>query len=113
MCEWFYERHDGNEGFLVSVFLINSGLPVAIFRASVVFLFFATDLYALDIAEGSGMVDSSLLARAFLAVPFLFFGIHIGVKKFDPNQDTLYKRNVLRLLMIIAIILLRVSLNFL
>ncbi|MCH9705448.1 MAG: sulfite exporter TauE/SafE family protein [Proteobacteria bacterium] len=92
-------------GIWTMVFLVNSGVQVAVLRASLVALFFITDIYAISVATFYDLIDRSILVRVVCALPLVFLGIHLGAARFNPTQQEKYKTIVLLLLTLLALLL--------
>ena len=91
-------------GMAVAVMLFTSSISGAAMRATLIALFFATDLYSLAWAGGNALVDVNLLRWAgWLAVPMLA-GIAIGSHGFAKVDETRFRRVVLKVLAGIAAI---------
>lgn len=89
-------------GMAVAVMLFATTITGAAARATLIALFFATDLYSLAWAGGKGLVAPSLFAWvAWLLVPMLI-GIWIGRGHFLHVDETGFRRGVLRVLAAIA-----------
>lgn len=93
-------------GMWTMVFLINSGVKVAVLRASLIALFFITDCYAIGAGAAYGLVDEKLFVRVACLLPFMLVGVKIGAGKFNPDQQETYKKMVLMLLALLAMLLL-------
>src|SRR5436305_13056250 len=86
----------------VAVILFATSIPAAAARATLIALFFATDLYSLAWASGHGLLDATLLAWVgWLVLPMLV-GIWIGRRHFDTVDEAGFRRAVLRVLALIA-----------
>ena len=93
-------------GITMMVCLMNSGMRVAVLRASLVGLFFLIDSYAIGVAAVVGLVDAQTIARTMFMAPFMLAGIFLGARKFDPEQEQAYRKVVLALLAVLAVLLL-------
>lgn len=93
-------------GLAMMVCLLNSGARMAVLRASLVGLFFITDSYAIGVASLVGLVDSHTLARAACMAPCMLVGVAIGARHFSPEHEQTYKKVVLGLLAVLALLLL-------
>jgi uncharacterized membrane protein YfcA len=86
----------------VAVMLFATTISGAAARATLIALFFATDLYSLAWAGGHGLVDATLVAWvAWLLVPMLI-GIWIGSRHFLKVDEAGFRRGVLSVLAGIA-----------
>jgi len=89
-------------GMAVAVMLFATTITGAAARATLVALFFATDLYSLAWAGWHGLLDSKLLIwAAWLTVPMLI-GIWIGSRHFLKVDEAHFRRGVLWVLASIA-----------
>jgi uncharacterized membrane protein YfcA len=89
-------------GIAVAVMLFATTITGAAARATLIALFFATDLYSLAWAGGIGLLERSLIVWvAWLAVPMLI-GIWIGRMRFVKVDDAGFRRGVLWVLAAIA-----------
>jgi len=89
-------------GMAVAVMLFATTITGAAARATLVALFFATDLYALAWAGWNGLLGSKLaLWVAWLLVPMLV-GIWIGSRHFLKVDEAGFRRGVLSVLALIA-----------
>ena len=89
-------------GMAVAVMLFATSISGAAARATLIALFFATDLYSLAWAGGNGLLDSMLLRWVgWLLVPMLI-GIAIGRQHFLRVDEAGFRRGVLRVLAIMA-----------
>ncbi|MEP7085116.1 MAG: sulfite exporter TauE/SafE family protein [Betaproteobacteria bacterium] len=89
-------------GMVVAVMLFATTISGAAARATLIALFFATDLYSLAWAGGNGLLDSNLLRWVgWLLVPMLI-GIALGSRHFLRVDEAGFRRAVLRVLAAIA-----------
>lgn len=89
-------------GMVVAVMLFTTAISGAAARATLIALFFATDLYSLAWAGGSGLIDMNLLRWVgWLLVPMLA-GIAIGRRHFLRVDEAGFRRAVLRVLAVMA-----------
>ena len=93
-------------GMWAMTLLISSGVKVATLRASMVALFFSTDVYAVLTGAGQGLVNSSILLRFFWVLPALFAGVWLGSRKFEGSDAKTYRSVVLVVLAVLAVLLL-------
>jgi uncharacterized membrane protein YfcA len=93
-------------GMWAMIFLLGSGAQIATVRASLVALFFATDSYAVLAGSGQGLINGVILVRFIWVLPALFIGVWIGSRKFESSNVNTYKKVVLWVLAILAVILL-------
>lgn len=89
-------------GMAVAVMLFTATITGAAARATLIALFFATDLYSLAWAGGNDLVDSNLLRWvAWLTLPMVV-GIAIGHGRFVRVDEAVFRKTVLRVLGFIA-----------
>jgi uncharacterized membrane protein YfcA len=89
-------------GMVVAVTLFSSSVTGAVARATLIALFFATDLYSLAWSGTYGLLDRTLVAWvAWLLVPMLV-GIWFGRKHFLKVDEAGFRRAVLRVLATMA-----------
>jgi uncharacterized membrane protein YfcA len=89
-------------GMAVAVMLFATSLSGAAARATLIALFFATDLYSLAWAGGQGLVAPSLLLWVGWLVGPMLAGIWIGRRHFLAADEAGFRRGVLRALAAIA-----------
>jgi uncharacterized membrane protein YfcA len=91
-------------GMAVAVMLFTTAISGAAVRATLIALFFATDLYSLGWAGGHGLLDGNLLRWVgWLFVPMLV-GIAIGHRRFLRVDEAGFRRAVLRVLAVMAVL---------
>ena len=89
-------------GMVVAVTLFSTAITGAAARATLIALFFATDLYSLAWSGGYGLLDRTLIVWvAWLLVPMLA-GIWIGRRHFLKVDEARFRRIVLRVLAVTA-----------
>ena len=89
-------------GMAVAVMLFTTSISGAAARATLIALFFATDLYSLAWAGGNGLLDANLVRWVgWLLVPMLI-GIALGSRHFLRVDEAAFRRAVLRVLAAIA-----------
>ncbi|MBK9608740.1 MAG: sulfite exporter TauE/SafE family protein [Betaproteobacteria bacterium] len=89
-------------GMAVAVMLFTTAISGAAARATLIALFFATDLYALAWAGANDLLDANLLRWvAWLFAPMLI-GIAIGRRHFLRVDEAGFRRAVLRVLAVMA-----------
>ena len=89
-------------GMAVAVMLFTTAVSGAAARATLIALFFATDLYSLAWAGGNGLLDVNLLRWiGWLFVPMLV-GIALGHQHFLRVDEAGFRRAVLRVLAVMA-----------
>lgn len=93
-------------GIWVMIFLLGSGIKVVTLRASLVALFFITDCYAILTGFSQGLVNSTILVRFVMVLPALFLGVWAGSRKFESSKPDMYKKVVLLILAVLAVLLL-------
>ncbi len=93
-------------GMWAIIFLLGSGIKVATIRASLVALFFTTDSYAVLTGAGQGLINRDILIRFIWALPALIAGVWAGSRKFEAGRPELYRKVVLTVLGVLAVLLL-------
>ena len=89
-------------GMVVAVMLFTTSISGAAARATLIALFFATDLYSIAWAGGNGLLDANLLRwTAWLLLPMLI-GIALGHRHFLRVDEAEFRRIVLRVLAAMA-----------
>jgi hypothetical protein len=89
-------------GMVVAVMLFTTAVSGATARATLIALFFATDLYSLAWAGGAGLLDANLLRWVgWLFAPMLI-GIALGRQHFLRVDEAGFRRGVLRVLAAMA-----------
>lgn len=89
-------------GMAVAVMLFATTITGAAARATLIALFFATDLYSLAWAGGNGLVAPSLLLWVGWLLTPMLVGIWIGGRHFLKVDEAGFRRGVLRVLAAIA-----------
>ncbi len=79
-------------GLVVAVVFLSLQLEAIVIRATLVALFFATDLYATALAWSFGLIDEQLLYITLLMTPSLLLGVQIGSYWFKKSSGTSFKR---------------------
>lgn len=90
-------------GLPVVTFLLSTNTSIATTRATLIAAFFGTDLFALFIASGHGMVTSTVLVYALVVFPVLFVGLAIGQQLYYMVNRELFKRLTLILLLVLSV----------
>jgi uncharacterized membrane protein YfcA len=90
-------------GLPVVTFLLSTDAQVAATRATLIALFFTTDIYALIFAGGHGLVSSAIFIYAFTALPILVFGVALGQRLFNVASPQVFKRIALFLLLVLSL----------
>lgn len=88
----------------VILFFFSSSAGVAAGRASMIGFFLLTDVVALAWQGWSGLIDAATLWRALLLLPALTCGIWLGNRGFMKADPVDFRRWVLRLLMLLALL---------
>jgi len=91
-------------GLVVAVVFLSLQLEAIVIRATLVALFFATDLYASAIAWSFGLIDQQLLYITLFLTPSLFLGVRIGSYWFKKSSGTSFKRVTLIILISLSCI---------
>ena len=86
-------------GLPIVTFLLSTDARVAATRATLIALFFATDIYALIFAGNHGMINSRIIIYAGAALPFLILGVALGQRLFNVASPEFFKKVALILLL--------------
>lgn len=86
----------------VVLFFLSSPAGVAVGRASIIAFFVYTDLMGLAWQGWNGLLTWDALWRALIFLPPLFAGIWVGHRSFKGADPAVFRRWVLRLLMLLA-----------
>lgn len=89
-------------GMVVAVMLFATTISGAAARATLIALFFATDLYSLAWAGGNGLLDANLLRWVGWLLAPMLIGIALGSRYFLRVDEAGFRRAVLRVLAAIA-----------
>ena len=88
----------------VVLFFLSSPAGVAVGRASIIAFFVYTDLMALAWQGWNGLLSWDALWHAAIFLPPLFAGIWVGHRSFKGADPAVFRRWVLRLLMLLAVL---------
>jgi uncharacterized protein len=88
----------------VILYFLSSSAGVAVGRASIIAFFLLTDLIALAWQGWNGLLGASTLWRALLLLPALAAGVWLGNRRFIHAEPVAFRRWVLRLLMLLAVV---------
>jgi uncharacterized membrane protein YfcA len=88
----------------VILFYFSTPAAVSVSRASVIAYFLGTDLAGLGFLGLEGLVTWSSLIRFGLFVPALLVGVAVGHRSFQGADPAAFRRWVLRLLMLLAVL---------
>ena len=88
----------------VILFFFSSPAGDAIGRASIIAFFLATDAIGLVFLAREGLVTQDSLVRAFIFLPALIAGIWLGAHSFKSSDQAVFRRWVLRLLGLLALL---------
>ncbi len=103
-------------GTALAVLLSTSAMPPAVMRATMIVLFLFTDLYALAVAAlmpaagggggeaGGALLGAQTLRWAFFLAPAMLAGIWVGQRSFADISPERFRRIVLDLLIVIAVL---------
>jgi len=86
-------------GLPIVTFLLSTQTKVETTRATLIAAFLGTDIYALLLAGGHGMVSSTGLAYALLSLPIVIGGVSLGRRLFNLASPRLFKRLAILLLL--------------
>jgi uncharacterized protein len=88
----------------VILFFLSSPADVAVGRASLIAFFLLTDVIALAWQGWNGLLGVSTLWRALLLLPALAAGVWLGNRGFIHAEPVAFRRWVLRLLILLAVL---------
>jgi uncharacterized protein len=88
----------------VILFFFSSPAGDAIGRASIIAFFLATDAIGLVFLGREGLVTQESLLRALIFLPALVAGIWLGAHSFKRSDQASFRRWVLRLLALLALL---------
>jgi len=88
----------------VILFYFSTPAAVAVSRASLIAYFFGTDVVGLGFLSLEGLVTWESALRFALFLPALLIGVAVGHRSFKGADPTAFRRWVLRLLMLLAIL---------
>ncbi len=91
-------------GMAVAVVFVSIRLEAAVMRATLVALFFFTDVYAVLLGSAQGLIDSRLLVRTAILLPFLLLGIALGSRRFSQSTESQFRQLTLALLLGLSIV---------
>ncbi len=93
----------GLAGMVLSLFLLSSGRTAAIMRASMVIIFFLSDIYSIIFDAGFGLIGQmQLQMMAYFIVPMLI-GISAGIWIFRRTGERNYRTFAIGLVLVIAV----------
>lgn len=90
----------------VILFYLSTPAGVAVSRASLIAFFFATDLLALGVCATQGLVTLKTGVLGGACITPMLIGIGVGNRFFDPSKAQAFRRKVLVLLVLLALIVL-------
>lgn len=79
-------------GLPVVTFLLSTEAAVVATRATLIAVFFCTDVYALLVAGGHGIITSQTLINVVCSVPLLLIGVAVGQKLFSVASPAVFKK---------------------
>ncbi|WP_375412105.1 sulfite exporter TauE/SafE family protein [uncultured Bradyrhizobium sp.] len=88
----------------IVVFFFNSPAGIAIGRASLIAFFIGTDAVALTFLAAEGLVTNEAFHRFVAFVPGLLAGQWIGARNFETANPVAFRRWILVLLMVLALL---------
>ena len=94
----------GMAGPPVMLFFFSSPAGVAVGRASLIAFFVGTDVLGLGFQAREGLIGWDDVTRAILYLPPLAAGIWLGARSFKGADPAAFRRWVLRILMVLAVI---------
>lgn len=86
-------------GLPIVTFLISTQAKVETTRATLIAAFLGTDIYALFLAGGHGMVSSTVLTYAIISLPIVIGGLSLGKHLFNLASPSFFKRSAILLLL--------------
>jgi uncharacterized membrane protein YfcA len=95
----------GIAGPPVILFYFSSPAGHAMGRASLIAFFLATDLIGLPLLAREGLVTADAFYRALLFLPSLIVGVWIGARSFKTADPAKFRKMILILLAVLAIII--------
>jgi uncharacterized membrane protein YfcA len=88
----------------VILFYLSTPAAVSVSRASIIAYFLGTDVTGLGFLSLEGLVTWDSLLRFALFLPALVIGVAVGHRGFKGADPTAFRRWVLRLLMLLAVL---------
>lgn len=88
----------------VILFYFSTPAAVAVSRASIIAYFLGTDVAGLGFLTVAGLVTWESAVRFALFLPALLFGVAVGHRSFKGADPTAFRKWVLRLLMLLAVL---------
>lgn len=86
-------------GLPIVTFLLSTQAKVETTRATLIAAFLGTDIYALFLAGGHGMVNSTVLTYAVISLPIVIGGVSLGKRLFNKASPRFFKRSAILLLL--------------
>lgn len=100
-------------GLPIVIFFLASGAAAAATRASLVALIFVIDAYTTLLTFSSGLVDGETLKRLLVFLLPLLLGVLVGSRQFIRTNPESFKRLILCLLIVLALVgILRAFITF-
>lgn len=88
----------------VVLFFLSSPAAVNVGRASSIAYFLGTDTVGLAAQASEGLIESGHLWRALAFLPALVVGVWLGARSFQGADPAIFRRWVLRILMVLAVL---------
>jgi len=85
-------------GLPIVTFLLSTQARVESTRATLIAVFLGTDIYALSLAGGHGMVSNTEMVYAMISLPLVIGGVSVGKRLFTMARPSLFKRLAILLL---------------
>lgn len=86
-------------GLPIVTFLLSTQAKVETTRATLIAAFLGTDIYALVLAGGHGLVTSTTLTYAIISLPIVIGGVSLGKHLFNKASPRFFKRSAILLLL--------------
>lgn len=86
-------------GLPIVTFLLSTQAKVETTRATLIAAFLGTDIYALILAGGHGLVTSVSLIYALISLPIVIGGVSLGKRLFNKASPRFFKRSAILLLL--------------
>lgn len=87
----------------VVLFFANQEMPPKVFRANILFFFFASNTIAVPIFLASGLVNADVLVMTFALFPALAIGTWLGARFAGRVQATVFKRLTLGVVLLAGV----------
>ena len=88
----------------VILFYFASPAGVIVGRASIIAYFLGTDLIALPLLAGEGLITAETVVRALILLPALIAGVWVGARSFRGADPAVFRKWVLAILALLAVV---------